>query len=572
MLCAVLTLPIAQREMLVLAKSPTLYRTRITQSIVLLCLGIGFGLLYHYVGLQALGQIVPMLTFILLLMCLFAGVHLTADSIAKEKREGTLGLLLLTHLTPFQIVFGKLIAHGLIGFYSVIIAVPLLSLIMILGGTRLADIFLIAIAAFNTLFFSAAVGLWASSQHVERKKAGATGTWMVVAFWWGIPILAQLLNYFKFPGWTAQVLNLFAVNGMFNSTFAGPRVRMIDSPWVSMLCTHLLGWAFLGMAVYYVRTRWQDQPAKPRFSIRAWWKQISLGKPATRQLLRENLMDRNPFLWLASRDRLRSFNLWTFTVLMMAFMAWQVSSGWPGSGVLLTMAVTLCFAHKAMVSTAAAHQLAVEQEQGTLEMLLSTPLTVQRVIKGQLLATVRQFRGSVFLCMLVQLALITLVLSWEPFGDQNALIAAGIGVNAGIYLFDLYAMAWAGMWGVVIVKEAKNAAGAALLRIIVLPCLIFALVITVGVLANWYWQLNLEPSPAIIVAFWFLLGAVNNVFWLLYFRKRLPQRLREFALRRYSPEEKRSWFGRLGSLLGRGWGRSTARAGNQPPFLGVAGR
>ena len=553
--------------MLVLAKSPGIYRTRITNSIALLFLGAGFGVLYHYVGLRAIGQIVPMLTFIMLMVCLFAGVHLTSDSIAKEKREGTLGLLFLTHLTSFQIVIGKLIAHGLMGFYSVLIVVPLLSLIMIVGGVQWLDVMAIAVAGFNTLFFSCAVGLYASSRQIERKKAGASGTWTVVFFWWGIPVLVQLLAYLQFPLWLGGVLRLFAVNGMFNSAFAGPRVRMLDAPWLSLLCTHLLAWVFIGLATFFVRTRWQDQPAKARFSLREWWTNLSIGSPKTRRRLREKLLDQNPFLWLASRDRLRSLGVWIITIGFLCFMAWQFRAGAGAFGVVLSLSITLCIVHIAAISSTSAHQLAVEQEQGTLEMLLSTPLSVATVLKGQFLATMRQVRGPVLLCLLVQILIMAMIFFWSPFGNQNVLGALGVAANAIMYLFDLYTMIWAGMWGVVIVKEAKNAAGAAMIRIIVLPALVFGIVVTSGAFANWYWNWKLSPGPEMVVGFWFLLVALNNVAWLIYIRKWLPQRLREFALRRYSPEEKLSSFGRLGARLGRLFrvGRSNAR--REPPVL-----
>src|SRR5688572_8884075 len=38
---------------------------------------------------------------------------LTADTISREKREGTLGLLFLTPLKPIGIVFGKSLVHTL---------------------------------------------------------------------------------------------------------------------------------------------------------------------------------------------------------------------------------------------------------------------------------------------------------------------------------------------------------------------------------------------------------------------------------------------------------------------------
>ena len=42
--------------------------------------------------------------------CLLSGVWFTADCLSEEKREGTLGLLFLTDLKGYDVVFGKLVA------------------------------------------------------------------------------------------------------------------------------------------------------------------------------------------------------------------------------------------------------------------------------------------------------------------------------------------------------------------------------------------------------------------------------------------------------------------------------
>ena len=545
MLSLEVNFPIARREMLVLAKSPGLYRTRITASVALLFLGGGFGVLYHYTGLMVVGSIVPFLTFILLMICLFAGVHLTADSISREKREGTLGLLFLTPLTAFQIVLGKLVAHGLMGFYSVLIVVPLMSLIMIVGGLRLLDLFAIGVSAMNILFFSAAVGLWASTRNTERKKAGAAGTWTVVFFWWGIPIIVQLLNYLQAPALLGEIVGLFAVNGMFNSAFAGPRVRMLASPWLNLLCTHLTAWCFVALATFYLRTRWQDQPPKERFSLRAWWKNLSLGNSEARRRLRQRLLDQNPFYWLASRDRLRALSPLLFTIGFLCFIAWQFRGGLPVMGAIITTVVTIAYVHKVMISGLSAQQLALEQEQGTLEMLLSTPLSTESVLRGQIMASRRQFRGPMILGILAQLATIAVVIFFEPFGNFSGHAVLALGTVLILYLVELYAMILAGMWGAVTVKEAKNAAGSAMFQIIAFPGLVFGLIMSTWGISNWYFQLGFDANPVAIFALYFILCAINDLFWIRLIRSRLPLRLREFALRRYTPVEKKSLFARF---------------------------
>lgn len=59
---------------------------------------------------------------------------LTADSISREKREGTLGLLFLTPLRATDIVLGKAISQALRGSTLLIALVPVLLLPVLLGG------------------------------------------------------------------------------------------------------------------------------------------------------------------------------------------------------------------------------------------------------------------------------------------------------------------------------------------------------------------------------------------------------------------------------------------------------
>ncbi|HEX7860059.1 MAG TPA: ABC transporter permease subunit [Verrucomicrobiae bacterium] len=486
------------------------------------------------------------------MICLFAGVHLTADSISREKRDGTLGLLFLTPLTPFQIVIGKMVAHGLMGFYAVFIGVPLLCLVLIAGGVRFLQIFELALWALNILFFSCAVGLWASARHTERKKAAASGTWVVVLFWWGIPLIVQLLNHYRSPAWLIELVGLFAVNGSFNSIFAGPRMRLVQAPWFNFLVTHLMAWTFLGFAIYFLKHRWQDAPAKEKFRLREWWKKKSYGSPEVRRRIRDQLLDRNPFFWLASRDRWRSLNAWTFTIIFLGFMAWQFRRGLAGLEPACFMLLVVAFTHKVLTAGFSAHQLSIEHEQGTLEMLLSTPLKTETVLKGQLMAVTRQVRGPILLWFVAQSALLLLMFLWRSTGGPEAmLLIVGFTIYMFIHLFELYVMAWAGMWGAVTVKEAKNAAGSAMARIIMIPALTFGLVMSAGGFLTWYFQLNWNVPAPLIVGFYFTLAISNAIGWLIYFRKNLPLRLREFAMKRYTPDPNTSVWGKLGQLFGR---------------------
>ncbi|PYK98616.1 MAG: hypothetical protein DME19_11890 [Verrucomicrobia bacterium] len=121
-------LPIVDRELRVAARRPITYWTRLAfamagAGVVSLALlyasvagtgaaGIGGGLFY-FLSLLALG------------FSALAGVFLTADCLSEERREGTLGLLFLTDLKGYDVVFGKLLerslsaCHGLIAIFPV---------------------------------------------------------------------------------------------------------------------------------------------------------------------------------------------------------------------------------------------------------------------------------------------------------------------------------------------------------------------------------------------------------------------------------------------------------------------
>src|SRR5689334_5594903 len=115
----IFTMPIARRELLVLARAPHTYRARLGTGIMTLVGGIAFGIFYSRLGMQSATPFLGVVGYMLSLMCIFTGAQLSADAISKEKREGTLGFLFLTGLPAWQITGGKLIASGVPAFFGI---------------------------------------------------------------------------------------------------------------------------------------------------------------------------------------------------------------------------------------------------------------------------------------------------------------------------------------------------------------------------------------------------------------------------------------------------------------------
>ena len=118
----------------------------------------------------------------MVLYCLLSGVWFTADCLSEEKREGTLGLLFLTDLKGYDVVFGKLVATSLNGFYAVLAVVPILALPLLLGGVTGGEFGRMALVVVNTLFFSLALGMCVSALSRSPRKAMAMTFLLILLF------------------------------------------------------------------------------------------------------------------------------------------------------------------------------------------------------------------------------------------------------------------------------------------------------------------------------------------------------------------------------------------------------
>src|SRR5437773_12394914 len=156
-------LPIVVRELRVASRRRGTYWHRLGAAMLAIVLGRWI-MLAMIREPKVLGMVLfiamSIMTFI---FCVFAGLSTTADCLAEEKRDGTLGLLFLTDLKGYDIVLGKLFATSLNAFYALLAICPVLALPLLLGGVTFGEVGRVMLALVNTLVFSLAMGLFISS-------------------------------------------------------------------------------------------------------------------------------------------------------------------------------------------------------------------------------------------------------------------------------------------------------------------------------------------------------------------------------------------------------------------------
>lgn len=99
------------------------------------------------------------------------GFGLTADLLSEERRSGTLGLLVLTGLTPLEIFTNKLLGAAMLTAYALLGGLPFFAISFLTGGVPGTQ-FVCALAfLLNGLLFCIAVGLLASVLHRDGGQA-----------------------------------------------------------------------------------------------------------------------------------------------------------------------------------------------------------------------------------------------------------------------------------------------------------------------------------------------------------------------------------------------------------------
>src|SRR5438477_6765116 len=189
-------LPLVVHEMRLAGRRPGAYRMRITAGAAAIGLSC-WGLLVWADSRSAasLGHgLLEVLGWSGFVGSALAGLLLTSDCISQERREGTLGLLLLTDLRGHDIAFGKLAAKGIAPFYCLLAMFTSLTVCVIVGGVTAGEVGRLSLVLMNTLFFSLSVTILTSTFCRTQRAAQASALLAIVLTIPALPLLGASLT------------------------------------------------------------------------------------------------------------------------------------------------------------------------------------------------------------------------------------------------------------------------------------------------------------------------------------------------------------------------------------------
>jgi ABC-type transport system involved in multi-copper enzyme maturation permease subunit len=325
---------------------------------------------------------VSMLAF---LYCVFGGILRTADTIAEEKRENTLGLLFLTDLKAGDVISGKLLASSATLFFGLLALMPLLAIPALLGGVPSRQLLFMILCLVNSLFFAISCGFLISTIFRQGWVTISAGLAAMLFYCVLIPLLSDRLDSLIPP----DSIDVISPTNLFvNVVDIHPQQEI----WQSFIVTHLLAWLHILFTAKLLPVLWQERPRGRRGQL--WWerlRRLRFGGATTRKQFRTRLLNMNPLFWLSGREQVSSGGLMT---LLMIIAALSLVSGWKEVfvGLVIMHAMLLI-----RMSSAASHALAEDRKTGALELLLATSLSVSDVLKGRWLALGRQFFGPILI-------------------------------------------------------------------------------------------------------------------------------------------------------------------------------
>jgi hypothetical protein len=459
-------LPLIERELRLRARSPAAYWTRFAVGMggVLICLPqLASFTTFATPAMMGRGVFNGLVSAAFMLIC---GVCLlTVGALHAEKREGTLGLLLLTRVRVLDVLLGKLGSIGLTSVCVLVAFLPMLMLPVLSGGVSGGEVVRKELGLLNTLLFALAAGLFAAACQKEHFRAGRLAV-LIVAAVTLVPFLAGVM--LGRSGISAAPPLPVRLSPLVLLISAGdlPYRTSPGSYWTSMAVLGVLSGLLLAAACDGLRQAVRGEGDRMLMLPTAVFGRLRRavrgpGATPTRSPLdtRDHIAQprrrhrfpeqASPVAWRVSEQRGLRATFWAaalieFLYLMLyglIFRFWGMSSV-----ALASWSVNLASAAMigALCAWAASRFFVETRRTGELELLLTTPVGAQTIVSDQWKVLKRVIRWPLVL-MLIPALLQVAYLFVLPSG-MRLYYAISLPLSTLNIVFGLLALCWLALW------------------------------------------------------------------------------------------------------------------------------
>jgi ABC-type transport system involved in multi-copper enzyme maturation permease subunit len=330
----------------------------------------------------------------------------TAGTICADRASGTLTHMLVTDLTCSEIVLGKLAARLVPVFGLVAATVPVLALAGLLGGVIIEAIATLTLITLATAVLGCALAL-AFSVRVKKVHEALTAVYAIESVWIIGPLVWAVLNQLGVPigppAWFTNT-NPFV---LIWAPYAWPNTVGIE---VYLLVPGAALLISAGLVAYAVLRLRADAGEGTRRRTPGEWSWFSGARTWLDSRRLRPSLDSDPLLWHEWRrgrpSRLTRIVWGCYAVLALAGTCWSVVRACNGDtpeivGLLSGLQATLGLL---LVSMYAPTALAEERARGSLQVLMTTPISTDRIVLAKWWGAYRPVPALAFLPALGALA------------------------------------------------------------------------------------------------------------------------------------------------------------------------
>ncbi len=253
--------------------------------------------------------------------------------------------------------------------------------------------------------------------------------------------------------WVLELNPVVLIARTLESLFLGTR------PWrdlgEALALQHAMGWLILVASCLVLPRAWRDRvdsraaAAASAASARANAGTGESEQAKAKRRWRGELLDWHPFAWIVARD----WRPWVYTWLGFSVVAlvwcWgflEVKEDWLEGVVGLWTIFAAGLWLKLRVAEMACRHLHEHRKSGALELVLSTPMTPESMVRGNLLGMRhRMLAPLATLAVAAGLLLVASLGQARAWGDRTE-VPVTYAVGLAVLVLDLVTLAWAGMW------------------------------------------------------------------------------------------------------------------------------